>query len=985
MHEEDAPKKRRRRFNGDMGVDSQGQSVEYEHGYLRHKIKEERGVLKRRQQRSPAFNPQIVEDCGVEILYLLELEALPASMTGSLPIELWWRNAGNPAAPLQPLAPSGETTLPSSEDAALLKALMPHRETTPGCRGNRFLLPPDAQPRFVRLAEDAGQLRWSARGQERPWRLHRLGYGGKCDWCASWERDEAHDRMRPRVWIATPQGDLAIESWQAFSPSGWAVANDTLWILNVKNAGMRLASLTGRQPPWMTRREALAFTELLTLDGTADLSQMQDAERVPTEMGMPIGRLYIETARYKHLGQEQLQATLSFQYAPEVFCDEASTEERLQGIHEVIQRNPDEEERLREELLRTGFRNVTRTGGDEDPGWKLLPAKLDQAVRTLVLRGWHIRAQGKSYRRPVEKNFTIRTSGIDWMDLDAEIAFDDGQRLETPELLKALRTGAKSVRLDDGTYGILPNEWLEKFTALVEIGETDSARVRIRQEQAALLDAILQEQVEDVDGRYGAVLDKLRQRAADTPQKCDPPEWFAARLRPYQKDAVNWLAQMEGLGLSGILADDMGLGKTVQVLALLARRHEEGPLLPTLVVMPSSLLFNWQDEAARFAPRLKTHIHHGASRGDATPEAFAGFDLVFTTYGTLRQDIVALSRIPFDYVVLDESQAIKNSDSATALAARALRANHRLAMTGTPVENNISELLSQLSFLNPGLFRLGFVKSFSHGTALATDRETLARLRKAVAPFIMRRRKEEVATDLPPKTEQVLMCSLHDAQREQYEQLRDYYRKEFSATSGTSTVNMLAALLRLRQAACHPALVNESFSETESAKVTLLHSMLEELIQSGHKALVFSQFIAFLNLIEKDLDDAGWNYCHLDGETKNRGEVVKEFQDNPDKKVFLISLKAGGVGLNLTAADYVFIMDPWWNPAAEAQAVDRTYRIGQQRPVFAYRIIAEGTVEEKVLQMQTQKRRIANTLLDSFTAIPAEITQEELRSLLENM
>ncbi|MBR6471197.1 MAG: DEAD/DEAH box helicase, partial [Victivallales bacterium] len=401
----------------------------------------------------------------------------------------------------------------------------------------------------------------------------------------------------------------------------------------------------------------------------------------------------------------------------------------------------------------------------------------------------------------------------------------------------------------------------------------------------------------------------------------------------------------------------------------------------------SSLLFNWTAEAERFAPHLRIGQYYGSSRL-ATLEWFARYDVVFTTYGTLRQDFAELAKIPFHYVILDESQAIKNAESATAKAARALQAEHRLAMTGTPIENHLAELFSQLAFLNPGLFSSRFVAALGRESALlAPESDTAHRLRQYVSPFILRRRKEQVATELPPKTEQVLWCELDTPQRHYYNELRDFYRQEFGKSGELPTqTNMLGALLRLRQAACHAGLVNPSCSTVASAKITLLHEQLEGLLEAGHKVLVFSQFTQLLKAVERDFSAAHWQYCYLDGQTQNRGELVKKFQEDASIGVFLISLKAGGVGLNLTAADYVYILDPWWNPAAEAQAIDRAYRIGQTRPVFAYRMIAQDTVEEKVLDMQNRKRTIANAVLangpDDLDTLPPMLTAEQLRELL---
>lgn len=971
-------KKTRRRRNGDLAEDSQGQTVEYEHGYLRRKIKAERGVLKTKTPKARAFDPSVDSNCGIELLYVFELDKIPASITGELTLDIWWRPAGQ-SGPLKPLAVDYETTVPSPADQALLKFLFRFKDKSAGTRGNRFLIPQNAQSSLCSLLEEAQNLRWSARSSEiGQWRLHKLNYSGKCQWGVLWDESVVGQR-RPVIRLMTFQGEMDIANWTAFSTAGWAIAGDSLHTMQIKNAAMRIAEYCGRNTIVMNNREARDFMELLVLDGTADLSETNANDLCQVVSVKPRGHLFVTTARFKHLGLEQLQCKLSYDYDG-VLCDENSTEERLLGTHQVYTRSREDEEALKSTLLSLGFRNVTRNNGDEDPGWKLLPSQLDSAVRALVLEGWEINAEGKNYKRPVEKSFGIASSGIDWLELKAEVVFENGQKIDLPELLKAAKKGTKAVRLDDGTYGILPAEWLEKFTVLVEIGESSDEKVRFRQQQAMLLQAILEENVQDIDGKYQRILTNMHEGAETVPQQLSPPEWFAAQLRPYQQIALAWLANLEQKGLSGILADDMGLGKTVEVLSMLSRRHDMNPDHPSLIVVPSSLIFNWMNEAAKFAPRLKVGQYYGAGR-IAEQKWFSQFDIVLTTYGTMRLDAVRLSAIQFDYVILDESQAIKNCDSATAKAACILKAEHRLAMTGTPVENHLAELFSQLTFLNPGLFSKKFTESLANENTVLHNRETAMRLHQAVAPFILRRRKEQVAPELPPKTEQVLWCELDNEQRSQYDHLRNFYRQELS--QGAETANMLAALLRLRQAACHTGLINEANQCAPSAKTALLHEQLASLLASGHKALVFSQFTTLLKLVARDIEASGWKYCYLDGETKDRGAVVKTFQEDASVGVFLISLKAGGVGLNLTAADYVYLLDPWWNPAAEAQAIDRTYRIGQTRPVFAYRMIAKDTVEEKVLQMQQRKQRLASSALGAPMEAPVEITADDLRRLLE--
>ncbi|PYQ60664.1 MAG: helicase SNF2, partial [Acidobacteria bacterium] len=429
-----------------------------------------------------------------------------------------------------------------------------------------------------------------------------------------------------------------------------------------------------------------------------------------------------------------------------------------------------------------------------------------------------------------------------------------------------------------------------------------------------------------------------------------------------------------------------------QVLALLEsrrelrERHPEEKLPPSLVVVPRSLVFNWLAEANCFTPRLRVLDHTGTGRA-RDEDSFAGCDLVLTTYGTLRQDVAALRKVEFDYVILDEAQAIKNADSQTAKAARLLRGRNRLALSGTPVENHLGELWSLLEFLNPGILGASATLS-AHSEELRDPApETRELLARALRPFILRRTKEQVAPELPAKVEQTLYCELPPKQRRLYDELRDHYRSSLGARIdqqglGRTKILVLEALLRLRQAACHPGLVDRDRAAEPCAKLDLLLPQLREVLAEGHKALVFSQFTSFLALVRDHLDAEGIAYLYLDGRTRDRQAKVETFQSNSDCRLFLISLKAGGLGLNLTAADYVYLLDPWWNPAVEAQAIDRAHRIGQERPVFASRIVARDTVEEKILELQKSKRQLADAVIQADESLLAGLSREDLELLL---
>jgi SNF2 family DNA or RNA helicase len=472
------------------------------------------------------------------------------------------------------------------------------------------------------------------------------------------------------------------------------------------------------------------------------------------------------------------------------------------------------------------------------------------------------------------------------------------------------------------------------------------------------------------------------------------PSHFVGSLRAYQREGLAWLGFLQRFGLGGCLADDMGLGKTVQVLALLAGRAEgrrnvggrrkRGVAGTSLVVAPRSVLHGWVDEAQRFTPRLRVLRYEGQGRA-ALRETFREFDLVVTTYGTLLRDAAFLSEQRFDYAILDEAQAIKTRASKTARAARGLRADHRLALTGTPIENHVGELASLLEFLNPGL--LGRAQGLAPLATSSDDPASLALLARALRPLLLRRTKAEVLPELPPKTEQTLFCDLSPGQRREYDELRRHYQASLAHRIdeqglARSKFHVLEALLRLRQAACHPALIDPRRARESSAKLELLFETLDEVLAEGHKALVFSQFTSFLARVRDGLDARNVPYAYLDGKTRDRKERIARFEQDAGCRVFLISLKAGGTGLNLTAADYVFLLDPWWNPAVEAQAIDRTHRIGQTRPVVAYRIVARGTVEEKILALQERKRSLADAILTNDSSLLRSLSADDLRLLL---
>ncbi len=616
------------------------------------------------------------------------------------------------------------------------------------------------------------------------------------------------------------------------------------------------------------------------------------------------------------------------------------------------------------------------------PDGVLQAAALPGFVRTLVATGWLIEAEGRALRVNASASVSV-SSGIDWLDVEAGLDFGD-VTAGMPELLRAMRDRQGFITLSDGSVGLIPERWLESWGSTEVLGELDQDKLRVPNTRAWLLDAWL-------EGHDNVHADVAFEKARATLRSgldlapLQEPKNFQGELRAYQREGLGWLAFLSQSGFGGCLADDMGLGKTVQVLALLLERRPRAKA-PALVVAPRSVLHNWESEAARFAPSLRVLVHHGTGRARAADQ-LEDFDLVVTTYGTMRQDGQMLSRIRFDCAVLDEAQAIKNPRSVTAEVACVLKADLRLALTGTPVENHLGDLRSIFTYLNPHFFRGNrrLVEMFEDGGA---EPKTARLVARALRPFLLRRTKEQVLRDLPPKSEQVLLVDLEGRERRDYDELRQHCRAKLLAQVDEvglerSQMHVLEALLRLRQASCHPGLIDPSRVLEPSAKLEALLPMLDDLAETGHKALVFSQFTSLLAIVRQRLEKRGLKYEYLDGATTKREECVRRFQEDATIPLFLISLKAGGFGLNLTSADYVFLLDPWWNPAAEAQAIDRTHRIGQQRPVTAYRLIASDTIEEKVLELQRRKRSLADALFEGAGTTLRDLTRADLDWLLE--
>lgn len=584
-----------------------------------------------------------------------------------------------------------------------------------------------------------------------------------------------------------------------------------------------------------------------------------------------------------------------------------------------------------------------------------------------------------------ESSLEIKVNeSIDWFDIHAVVRFGDYE-IPFNELRKLINKKSKEIKLPNGEIAVIPDSWLTDYAELFAFMEEDGQgqNLKLKKHHLSLIEDLRNGQLAQVT--MDRKLQKLQ--GFEEIEDYELPKGFKGKLRPYQKAGYNWMRFLAEYSFGGCLADDMGLGKTVQTLALLQSQKSEGAIQTSLLVMPTSLIYNWQIEASKFTPKLKVLIYSGTQR-DKNPETFAKYDLVITSYGITRIDIDILNTFYFNYVILDESQAIKNPDSIIAKSVGKLKSRHRLILTGTPLENSTMDLWSQLSFVNPGL--LGAQKYFKNEFQLPIEKqqdiEKTRKLNVIIKPFILRRQKSQVAKDLPEKIESVKFSEMTPDQAEKYEEVKSFYRNKILDTIETSGIRksqmlLLQGLTQLRQIANHPKMVDEDF-EGDSGKFEDIRYMVESALSEGHKVLIFSQFVKHLTIVRKYLDDKGMSYAYLDGSTKDRQGQVDSFQKNKDIKLFLISLRAGGLGLNLTEADYVFLLDPWWNPAIEEQAVDRAHRIGQKKTVFTYKFIARDTVEEKILALQKNKLKLASDLISTEESFMKKLTTEDISELL---
>ena len=572
---------------------------------------------------------------------------------------------------------------------------------------------------------------------------------------------------------------------------------------------------------------------------------------------------------------------------------------------------------------------------------------------------------------------------IDWFDIHAIIRFGEYE-IPFQRIRKLILKKKLEFELPNGEIAVIPDSWIIQYGDLFTFSEEDpEGGTKLKKHHLALVQDLKEGNMAQV--QMSRKLEGLRD--FERIEESNVPSSFKGSLRPYQKAGYHWLRFLNDYRFGGCLADDMGLGKTVQTLAFLLSMKDMGQQGPSLLIMPTSLVYNWEREARRFTPSLKVFTYTGTNR-EKDPSRFSKYDIILTSYGIVRLDIDLLDDFYFNFIILDESQAIKNPSSNIARAVNRLRSRSRLILTGTPLENSTMDLWSQMNFINPGLLgtQAYFKNEFLQPIEKKGDEDKLRKLHSMIKPFILRRHKSQVARELPEKVENIQICELSEDQKKEYEQVKSYYREKIlenieSAGLNKSQLLLLQGLTKLRQIANHPRMVNPDY-DGDSGKMDDVIFMLDNAIRDDHKILIFSQFVKHLSILADHLRQEKIDFAYLDGSTKDRAAQVERFQEDKSLKIFLISLKAGGLGLNLTQADYVFILDPWWNPAIEAQAVDRAHRIGQENKVFTYKFITKDTVEEKILALQRKKKKLAADLITTEESFVKSLSKEDIQSLL---
>ena len=785
----------------------------------------------------------------------------------------------------------------------------------------------------------------------------------------------------------------------------WAYAGDTFWKLDRVLPGPLQGIYT--QPVVIERGSILTFLEqeLPLLRKLMPVAGEVDESWFSLEPGKPQYRLLIKGS------PASLSAILYARYNDEIEVVAAKDQQKTSfaipdpdDLFHFITRNVDHECKTVSELAEFGFTGIAGDDLTSIIGQREVLNFLGSQLPTLRRLGWEVDVEGKvvSFLDDAPNTIPVvqvqNPEGADWFDVSYEFESSEGESLNATEIQRAIRMGDSFVKKGERVV-LFDKDAIESMGRVFDDCSsgtgTAAGSFRVSSIHAGFVKSAL-DVLDGVDVEANPQwADTARRLNRDTDLKSvEVPKAWESVLRPYQLDGLRWLRFQEEQGFCGILADDMGLGKTVQTLAWVSMQRSDPDLAdsPTLIICPSSLVENWIEEGQRFVPDLKFLNYSGSDRAK-DQENIDAYDVVVTSYAIARRDIEFMESLSYAVVVLDEAQYIKNHATQNSKAVKSLRSRHRLVLTGTPIENGVSDLWSIMDFLMPGYlnshehFRLSYENPIKNGGTAGLRAQQ--RLRKKLHPFLLRRLKRDVAKDLPPKLERTAYCTLTKDQQLVYRELVQRSRKEITDMVdqqgfNKSRMTILTTLMRLRQICCHLELLKLSGvnSKQPSGKLNLFDELLNESISGGHRILVFSQFTGMLKILREYLEANGHSYCYLDGQTKNRQSLVKQFNRDKSIPVFLISLKAGGTGLNLTGADTVIHFDPWWNPAVENQATDRAYRIGQTRKVYSIKLITKNTVEEKVLKMQEKKKALYDATLGSDEELMQKLDWEDVQELL---
>lgn len=812
-------------------------------------------------------------------------------------------------------------------------------------------------------------------------------------------RNDIETRYFPTIKYQGHRIDFMFKDAQVISNHpAWLLLNDVLYFFEPDIEGKKLLPFLNKRYITIPKSTEQTYFEKFIGPLIEKHHVYAEGFDIKTEKYAPQTILKV---MYLDNGRSQIQ--LQFAYSSYIFAmgngQKVTVKIQKDGnnyIFHRIKRDAQFEKEKYAFLLQRGLKKVsngmfnlevaTAEEADINPAYEVLNW-INENIESLHEQDFKIEQSqsGKRFLFGVSKiHFDVQEDN-DWFDIHAMVHFGE-HSVPFIALKQHILHKKREFLLPDGEIAIIPEKWFTQYSSLFSLGDGNSS-LKLKKHHVGLIDDLSENSLANV------TLHRKLQRLSDFEDISETrmPDHFKGELRSYQKAGYNWFGFLREYNFGGCLADDMGLGKTIQTLAMLQKLKEEDLAKQTkstsLIIMPTSLIYNWMSEAKKFTPKLKILAHTGTFRNKEI-DGFIEYDVIITTYGITRVDAGILSHFYFNYIILDESQNIKNPASKSFKAVRALKSRHRLILSGTPVENSVGDLWTQLTFLNPGLLgtQSFFNEEYVQAIEKKKDEEKARKLQALIKPFVLRRTKEQVAAELPPKTEQIFYCDMSEDQASFYEKTKSAYRNDLMTSMEDGSFNkkqiqMLQGLTALRQLANHPQMVDESYM-SDSGKFENVLEALDNVLKGGHKVLIFSQFVKHLAIFRKHFDAENIDYAYLDGATKNRGEIVTRFQEDDALKLFLISLKAGGVGLNLTQADYVFILDPWWNPAVEQQAVDRSHRIGQDKKVFIYKFIAKDTVEEKILALQNRKKKLAKTLITTEESFIKSLSKADIQEIL---